>query len=232
MYWCDLVQPAELSVAPLVEHLSCKHYVVGLNSTKTIPFSLKRELFKSVVISYLVMSTLHGTSTITGQNRLSPAESHLQDALLLLATIQHPSLDSLPKYQEAISLLSQIEHIQAAGFSLRMKLKQGLELMAMEEKMEGGRGREGELEASVEVLLQEPELVLQDPTSSLTGLALQGLLTAQVASRVSVCVCVCVCLGGEGSERIWIKCEKGKGKEDERCLSASVMNSPISFVHG
>ena len=40
---------------------------------------------------------------------------------------------------------------------------------------------------------------------------------------VCVCVTVCVCLGGEGSERISnkIKCEKEKGKEGERCLSAS-----------
>ena len=44
--------------------------------------------------------------------------------------------------------------------------------------------RESEINVSVEVLLQEPELVLQDPTSSQTGLALQGLLVAQVASRV------------------------------------------------
>ena len=51
---------------------------------------------------------------------------------------------------------------------------------------------------------------------------------------VCVCggVCMCVCLGGEGSEIIWNKCEKGKGKEVERHLSASVMNSPSSFVHG
>ena len=45
--------------------------------------------------------------------------------------------------------------------------------------------RASELSASIEVLLQEPELVLQDPTSSSTGRALQGLLAAQVASRVS-----------------------------------------------
>ena len=57
---------------------------------------------------------------------------------------------------------------------------------------------------------------------------------ARVRARVCACVCVCVCLGGggEGSERIWNKCEKGKGKEVERRLSASVMNSPSSFVHG
>ena len=50
---------------------------------------------------------------------------------------------------------------------------------------------------------------------------------------VCVCgVCVCVCLGGEESEIIWNKCEKGKGKEGERRLSASVMNSPSAFVQG
>ena len=47
-------------------------------------------------------------------------------------------------------------------------------------------GEDPEVNASIEVLLQEPELVLQDPTSSQTGLALRGLLVAQVASRVSV----------------------------------------------
>ena len=46
-----------------------------------------------------------------------------------------------------------------------------------------------------------------------------------------VCVCVCVCLGGEESE-FGTKCEKGKGKEGERRLSASVMNSPLPFVQG
>ena len=65
---------------------------------------------------------------------------------------------------------------------------------------------------------------------------------SRVCDCVCVCVCVCecvracvracVCLGGEGSERIWSKCEKGKGKEVERHLSASVMNSPSSFMHG
>ena len=50
--------------------------------------------------------------------------------------------------------------------------------------------------------------------------------------RVSVCVCVCVWVGGEGSEWIWNKCEKGKVKEGERRLSASVMNSPLPFVQG
>ena len=55
---------------------------------------------------------------------------------------------------------------------------------------------------------------------------------ACVCLCVCVCVCACVCLGGEESERIWNKFEKGKGKEGERHLSASVMNSPLAFVHG
>ena len=55
-----------------------------------------------------------------------------------------------------------------------------------------------------------------------------------------VCVCLCVCRacmrvcvfgGGEESE-FGNKCEKGKGKEGERRLSASVMNSPLPFVQG
>ena len=55
-----------------------------------------------------------------------------------------------------------------------------------------------------------------------------------------MCVCVvcvlcvvCVCVwGGKGSERIWNKCEKGKEKDGERHLSASVMSSPLPFVQG
>ena len=49
---------------------------------------------------------------------------------------------------------------------------------------------------------------------------------------VCVCMCVCVCvLGGEESE-FGNKCENGKGKEGERHLSASVLNSPLPFVQG
>ena len=44
----------------------------------------------------------------------------------------------------------------------------------------------GELDVSTEVLLEGPELVLKDPTSSLTGRALSGMLAAQVALQVSV----------------------------------------------
>ena len=53
----------------------------------------------------------------------------------------------------------------------------------------------------------------------------------KIETKVCVCVCVCVCLGGEESE-FGNKCEKGKGKEGERRLSASVMNSPLPFVQG
>lgn len=44
----------------------------------------------------------------------------------------------------------------------------------------------GELDVSTEVLLEGPELILKDPTSSLTGMALSGMLAAQVAVQVSV----------------------------------------------
>ena len=44
----------------------------------------------------------------------------------------------------------------------------------------------GELDVSTEVLLEGPELVLKDPTSSLTGRALSGMLAAQVALQVSM----------------------------------------------
>ena len=79
---------------------------------------------------------------------------------------------------------------QAAAYSLRLKLAQGLDMVDATPTV-GDRRRDSELTASVEVLLQEPELVLQDPTSSLTGIALQGLLVAQVASRVRSCVACC-----------------------------------------
>ena len=38
---------------------------------------------------------------------------------------------------------------------------------------------------------------------------------------------MCVCFGGEGSERIWNKFEKGKGLEDERRLS--VYEHPLAI---
>ena len=48
-----------------------------------------------------------------------------------------------------------------------------------------------------------------------------------------VCVFMCVCVWGVKDQREFgIECEKGKGKEGERCLSASVMNSSSPFVQG
>ena len=67
-------------------------------------------------------------STIPGEQPLATVESYVQDATALLATITQPSLDILPKYQEAITLLSQAEHLLAAAHSLRTKLTQGLEI--------------------------------------------------------------------------------------------------------
>ena len=54
-------------------------------------------------------------------------------------------------------------------------------------------------------------------------------MRACMHARASVCVCVC---GGEESERMWGRCEKGKVKECERRLLVSVMNSSSAFVHG
>ena len=66
-------------------------------------------------------------------------------------------------------------------------MTQGLDLSDSggEDAGRGGSDVDSEVGAGIEVLLQEPELVLQDPTASRTGLALWGLLAAQVASRVS-----------------------------------------------
>ena len=43
-----------------------------------------------------------------------------------------------------------------------------------------------ELEVSAELMLAGPELVMKDPTNSVTGTALKGLLTAQAAIGVSI----------------------------------------------
>ena len=114
-------------------------------------------------------------------------DSLLGDASSLLASVHHPSLESLPKYQECVTLLSQAEHLLACAHSLRTKLTQGLEMKNGGGGRGRGEGRRSELDVSVEVLLEEPELVLRDPVGSATGLALQGLLAAQVATRVCGC---------------------------------------------
>ena len=128
---------------------------------------------------------LHQYCLYAGSQPLASVDSLLSDASSLLASVHHPSLESLPKYQECVTLLSQAEHLLACAHSLRTKLTQGLEM----KDGGGGRGerRRSELDISVEVLLQEPELVLRDPVGSVTGLALQGLLAAQVATRVRGC---------------------------------------------
>ena len=45
---------------------------------------------------------------------------------------------------------------------------------------------------------------------------------------------MCVCVWGVNDQKEFgiYECEKGKGKEDVRRLSASVMNSPSPFVQG
>ena len=50
-------------------------------------------------------------------HRLSSSESHLTDAVSLLSSIPHPTTDSLPKFREVISLLSQTEHLQVRALS-------------------------------------------------------------------------------------------------------------------
>ncbi|XP_064389082.1 rab3 GTPase-activating protein catalytic subunit-like [Halichondria panicea] len=132
----------------------------------------------------LMPSLLHSAiATIMSRQEKQPlaaVDSLLQDVISLLATEQQPSLDSLPRYQECINLLSQAEHLLAAAQSLRAKLYQGLELSGDSVSSEGG-GR-GELEVSAEVILTGSELVLTNPTSSVTGRALMGLLTVQSAA--------------------------------------------------
>jgi hypothetical protein len=57
----------------------------------------------------------------------------------------------------------------------------------------GGAARvRRELDVSTEVLLEGPELMLKDPTSSLTGRALSGMLAAQVALQVSTPLAIIV----------------------------------------
>ena len=81
-------------------------------------------------IYYALHFSLYSAST--GAQSLATVESYIQDATALLATITQPSLDILPKYQEAITLLSQAEHLLAAAHSLKTKLIQGLEISGEE----------------------------------------------------------------------------------------------------
>ena len=51
-------------------------------------------------------------SCLSALQPLSVSESHLNDAISLLSSIPYPTIDSLPKYKELLSLLSQTEHLQ------------------------------------------------------------------------------------------------------------------------
>ena len=83
-----------------------------------------------------------------------------------------------------MSLLQQAEHQLAIANSLNLKFNQGLELKSKivnERKITDSK----ELDTNIEILvLKEPELVLRDPTTSLTGIALQGLLLAHQTLQV------------------------------------------------
>ena len=59
----------------------------------------------------------HHVFVTAAAHRLSSSESHLTDAVSLLSSIPHPTTDSLPKFREVISLLSQTEHLQVRAFS-------------------------------------------------------------------------------------------------------------------
>ena len=154
---------------------------------------------------------------LSGKQPLASVDSLLQDITVLLSSIHQPSLDTLPKYkvehstliiffiteslclslQECIGLLSQAEHLLAAAHSIKTKLAQGLELIGevailQTLSKQPIHTQRSEFDVSTEMLLEGPELIINDPTSSVTGLALKGLLAAQVAMRVSECVCMCV----------------------------------------
>ena len=67
--------------------------------------------------------------------------------------------------------------------SLKTKLCQGLRAVSAEGLAEPKQGattggdRRGDIDVSAELLLEGPQLTIRDPTNSITGLALQGLLT-------------------------------------------------------
>ena len=85
--------------------------------------------------------------------------------------------------QECLSLVQQAEHQFAIANSLLLKFHQGLEIKSRETDGKNIAGTK-ELHTSVQILIQEnEELVLRDPTTSLTGIALQGLLLAQEVAQ-------------------------------------------------
>ena len=83
-----------------------------------------------------------------------------------------------------MSLLYHAEHQLAIANSLKLKFQQGLELKSREEDGKNSAGSK-ELNTSIQILAEDrQELVLREPTTSLTGIALQGLLLAQGAAQV------------------------------------------------
>ena len=81
--------------------------------------------------------------------------------------------------------MEKTEHDIATAASLHVKLKQGLDINTDSVKRTAAEDKE--LMASIQILVEEPELVLQDPVTSITGLAFQGLLKTQIAFQVCCC---------------------------------------------
>ena len=85
--------------------------------------------------------------------------------------------------KECLSLIQQAEHQLAIANSLSLKFHQGLEIKLRNEDGSSTAGSK-EISTSVQILAEDKqELVLRDPTTSLTGIALQGLLVAQEATQ-------------------------------------------------
>ena len=80
-------------------------------------------------------------------------------------------------------MLEKTEHDIVTAHSLHLKLEKGLELTNKSKK--SGDIRHKELMISIQMLLEEPELVLQDPKTSITGRSFQGLLSAQLSMQVN-----------------------------------------------
>ena len=76
----------------------------------------------------------------------------------------------------------------AATQSLRNKLYQGLELVRGEDVSSMSTDVTNEITVSTEMMLESPELVIRDPMNSLVGVAMKGLLEAEISIRVCLCV--------------------------------------------
>ncbi|XP_019854969.1 PREDICTED: rab3 GTPase-activating protein catalytic subunit-like, partial [Amphimedon queenslandica] len=132
-----------------------------------------------MVLPCLVHSAVLHLKKELEEMALPSAWGYINDAINITKTIQWISLDSLPIYQECFGLLEKTEHDIATAASLHAKLKQGLDINTDSVKRTAAEDKE--LMASIQILVEEPELVLQDPVTSVTGLAFQGLLKTQIA---------------------------------------------------